>query len=579
MEYRIEVFDNYGRRIASFDEVPLLRATRTAPDEPNTIEGILPGPIDDLSPGYLVRVYVDGRLVCATPMVRVNPQWSDTRKLILDRFVHFHEVIAFEARAEALEENRRARVGFTNQRVDAMVESAINRTLGPIHYYVDHAAYPDGAVREFAKFDARKTAANELQVGGILSGQWVGGARIEKTNAVAKDGDTIAGLKVDGVDWPDLRLMLIDCEETSLNSHAISRHPEVAEWTDAQYDASGYKLQADRAKALLQSLIDTKGIDFIELNPHVDADGNFDDRVDAFGRYLGFAYGGGECFNAAMVEQSLADVYLFDDGKFHVPEMELKDYFSYAGQHADSIADAPATLGSFDIDNGIYEALTALAYAAGGYVWSLDDDYGVTFRAAERAERVLFFDPVEHRVTLGSDRSGLVNFLVIKGNPLSADLDEAYARGSSIDEFGLEVGFLDYFSLTLEEDAAKIAADLLDDIAYPEPSGEVAWLHGNASVEVGDLVEVRGAPVRRIDRAIDGEWGGRFTDRIVGRVRAVMHVFRGRLVETEVRLTSPLRSVSNPLSFIVRQQVPAGNLFQFRLDEETVGVDMGYHLD
>jgi hypothetical protein len=50
-------------------------------------------------------------------------------------------------------------------------------------------------------------------------------------------------------------------------------------------------------------------------------------------------------------------------------------------------------------------------------------------------------------------------------------------------------------------------------------------------------------------------------------------------VETVAALTSPLRSVDEPVGFMVRSQPGASTLFQFRLDDETVGLDLGYHLD
>ena len=62
-------------------------------------------------------------------------------------------------------------------------------------------------------------------------------------------------------------------------------------------------------------------------------------------------------------------------------------------------------------------------------------------------------------------------------------------------------------------------------------------------------------------------------------MKEITHEFRGRLVTTTAGLTSPLRSVDDPLSFIVREQASAESLFQFRLDEKTVGLDLGYHLD
>ena len=47
--------------------------------------------------------------------------------------------------------------------------------------------------------------------------------------------ELISGVKVDSVAWPDIRLMMIDTEERERNSHAQEMHPEVADWTDAQY--------------------------------------------------------------------------------------------------------------------------------------------------------------------------------------------------------------------------------------------------------------------------------------------------------------------------------------------------------
>lgn len=579
MNYRIEVFDTWGRRVASFDDVPLLKATRTAPDRADTIRGILPGKVTDLGHGYRIRVLVDDAVFLDAFVTDVEPQWSDTRKLILDRFVHFHEVIAFEAELESSEGNGQFSRAYSNRTVDQMVRSAVNNTPGPIHYLVDHTVYPDGAQREDTKFLARKMAENELEVGGISTGQWVGSARIDATGASAKDGDTIQGLVVDGIAWPDLRLMLIDSEETSLNSHTIKLHGEVATWPDAQYAASGYKVKADAATDFLQSLMDTKGIDFIELNPHRDAAGNFDDRIDVFGRYLGFAYGGGECFNAAMIEQGHAEVLLFDEGKFHVPEMELKDYFSYLRPNSDSVEASAASLVNFDVTSGLFEVLTALSYVASGFVWSVDPDLALHFREVTQPDRVIFFDPLQHGVSLGSNSDDVANALVMKGNPVTSTVDELITNSPSIDEYDFHLRFLEYFSITIQEDGERLVMGLLDDVAYPEPSGKIEFFHGDSDLSVGDVIEFREGDLRRLEREVAGEWGDRFTGSVVARVKSVTHEFRGRLVTTIAELTSPLRSVDNPVSFIVRGQPTAETLFQFRLDDATVGLDLGYHVD
>jgi endonuclease YncB( thermonuclease family) len=579
MDYRIEIFDTARRRIASFDETPLLQVTRRPPDQADEIRGLLPSDMADLGHAYKVRILIEEQFFCEGVIDWISPQWGDTRKLILDRYVTFHEVIEFKATATASDGNTWVSRAYTNREISTIAKDAINTASGAIHYLVDHNAYPDGAIREYDKFVARKTVDNELETGGINSGQWVANNRMDLTGAYAKDGDTISGLVVDGESWPDIRLMLIDTEETSLNSHTYKLHPETEGWSAERYAASGYKLKAEAAKAYLQHLIDTKGIDYIELNPHRDANGYFDDRADAYGRYIGLLYGGGECFNAALVEQDLAHVYLYNNGKYHVPDMALKDFFSYTGVCNDSVETTPASLAQFDVQGGILEILTALGYAAGSYTFTVDTNLRVSFRKAESVDRILFYDPVDMGVQLSSDSSELGNQIYITGNPLSGTLAKTYKRDESIDVYGLNRREFDYFSIVLEEDADKFAAGLLDDLAYPEPSGVVTFHHGNAEIAMGEIIELRDGPLRRLSQELPGEWNGHFTEKLVGRVNQIEHRISGKHVTTMVSLTSPLRSVSSPLGFIVRNQEGAAYLFAFRLDNPTVGIDMGFHLD
>ncbi len=579
LDYVVEIYDTWGRRLHAFDDVPLLEAVRSAPDGTDRIRGLLPKSVTDLGIDYRVRVLVGGRMFCESSVSEVSPEWSDVSKLILDRYVSLHEVLEFRADSRTRAGNTSVKRAYTNQTISAIVRDVIQRALGEVHYTVDHDSYPDGAVREHSKFDGRKTIENELEIGGISTGQWVGSNRIDVTGAFAKDGDTIAGLKVDGDDWPDLRMMLIDSEETGRNSHAKKLHPEVNFWTDAEYDASGYKLAGDRAKVALQALLDTKGIDFIELNPHKNSAGDFDDRIDFFGRYLGLVYGGGECFNAAMVEQGHADVLLFDDGRFLVPELELKDFFSYMGVHVDSIEDSAAMLSNFDVDAGVLEAIAALGYTADGYIWEVGPDLAVSFRAPDAPDRVYYFDPLLMGVRLGSTDTGIANGIFFDGNPVTGTVNKTYTRQSSIDEFGFLGRGLDHFGLSVESDADKLVNGLLDDVAYPRPNGSVVFFAGNPDVRVGDVLEFRGAQLHRLEREISGEWADRYTGKLVGRVRELRHRFSGREVRTEVQLTSPLRTVESPLTFMVRSQPGETTLFQFRLDDGAVGVDVGYHLD
>lgn len=579
MEYTIEVYDRWGRRSARFHEAPRLEVRRRGPDQASEIKGILPLSIRDIGPGYRLRILIEGRLFLEAEVRETQPAWGDNKKLILDRYVNFHEIVEVYAQTGAMEGNGWLSRSYGNRDVASMVRDAINAALGPIHYYVQHGQYPEGTTREYNKLLDRSTPENELEVGGIDAGDWVGADRIDSSGAWAKDGDTIAGLVVDGMAWPDFRLMMMDAEETTRNSRAMRLHPEVAFWTDDEYDRSGYKRKADAATAALQDYLDTHGIAFIELNPHKDGTGAYDDRIDAYGRYLGLVYGGGKCYNAALVERDLADIYLYDQGRYHVPELALKDFYSYRGEHTDSIAACATTLSEVDFSGGVLEWIAALAYVAPGYIFEVDAQLGLRFRPADRADKVVVFNPRKHALSLGATRSGLSNILIIQGNPLTTAFQKTWTRGESIDVLGPAVRFLPYFAISQEDDGAKLAEGLLQDLAYPEPSGRFEVYDGAAELEVGQLLAFRGAPLRRLDPALENAptLGG--DEEHVARVQEVRHRFTGRRVQTTAFLGGPFRSVRHPLSFLIRSQERAEALFAFRLDDGAVGLDQGVHLD
>jgi hypothetical protein len=97
MDYRIEIYDNANRRVAAYDNVLLFETTRRAPDAGDSIAGLLPVELENLGPGWTVRVIVDGKLFCRAVVTETAPQWSDTRKLILEKYVTFQELMAFTA--------------------------------------------------------------------------------------------------------------------------------------------------------------------------------------------------------------------------------------------------------------------------------------------------------------------------------------------------------------------------------------------------------------------------------------------------------------------------------------------------
>lgn len=579
MNYLVEIQDTWGRRVAAYDRVPLIEVRRGNVDEAELIHGMLPASIPAIGPGYRVRVFIEGDLFSQAEVVRTTPQWGDTKKLVIDEYVPLHEVIAFEARRPALDGNTPVACAYTQREIGAMVKDLLNHAPGPLHYWVDHQAYPGGAVREYEKLLSRKTPDNELEYAGVATGQWAGADRIDATAAYAKDGNTIAGLVVDGVPWPDLRLMMIAAEETSLNADALRKHPETAAWDAATYAASAYARKGEAAKALLQQLLDTQGIAFIELNPHRGLTGAFDGRVDESGRYLGLVHGGGECFNAALIELGLAELALPGEGRLLEPECALKDFYSYTGVHTDSVAHPGVLLDAFDATGGVLEAIATLAYAANGYTFSVDAALGLRFRAPLVPDRTVYFDPLRVSVAWGLDRAELVNRIDITGSPLTGRVAAVHARLDSEAEYGEHAHNLEHFALISTVDADRLAGGLLDDLAYPAPSGEIVLHRGEASLCAGDIVEVRGAPVRALATELDARWGGRFAGRMAARITGVRQRLSGRNVTTTVSIGSPLRSVTRPLSFLVRSQPPASALFAFRLDEAGAGLDMGFHLD
>jgi hypothetical protein len=192
---------------------------------------------------------------------------------------------------------------------------------------------------------------------------------------------------------------------------------------------------------------------------------------------------------------------------------------------------------------------------------------------------VVFFDAVRTGIGLGSDSGSLGNILYFQGNPVTSVLSKTYWRDASIEAYKEHIRRLSYFSISLEQDADKLAFGLLNDLAYPEPCGFIQFFQGNAAVRLGEIVEVRDGPLCRLERIVSGEWDDRFVGKLIGRACRVSHRFTGRHVSTTVWLTSPFRSVAEPLRFIVRSQESATSLYQFRLDEAMVGLDMGNHLD
>jgi len=579
MEYRIEIVDTWNRRITTVYSTHLLEVTRGFVTDDVAITGMLPADLIDVGHEYVLRVYLADRLEAQAPVRIVDAQWGERKKLVLDRYVDFHTIIEVAAQRDYDGTNALLTKAYTAKEISEIVKDAIESVPGEIHYLVDHDSYPDGAQREYNKFVSRLAWMSELPVGSIASGEYVGSSRINSSNAYAKDGDTIAGLVVDGEAWPDLRLMMIDTEELSINTHTIKMHPEVASWSEEKYARSGYRFKADRAKEALQNLIDTKGIECIELNWHRNAMGEFDNRVDAYGRYIGLVYGGGECFNAAMVELGHSGVYLYEDGAYNPPEMRLNEYYSYTGPNADSVETTEASLSNLDLHNGIYEVLTLLAYAAGGYVWSIDQNEAVTFRKVAVPDRVIFYNPKRHSISLRSDSSNVVNTIRVLGNPVGGQFEKVYTNGPSADEFGFRSHTLELFSVSQERDADIIVPRLLDDVAYPEPCGAITFLDGDAAIAPGQIVEIRGGEIERVTRRVDGEYGDIFVDRHVFRVARKETLIRNARVETRCYLAPVIRSVDDPLRFIVKSQPRASTFFQFRLDDEAVGVDMGYHLD
>ena len=128
-------------------------------------------------------------------------------------------------------------------------------------------------------------------------------------------------------------------------------------------------------------------------------------------------------------------------------------------------------------------------------------------------------------------------------------------------------------------DGARIVEGALADLAWPAPSGTLMRYTGDATLYPGQIIALRGAPLRRLDPLPDEAWDGQFDEDLIARVETVTHKLTGRHAYTEATFTSPLRSVANPLSFIVRNQEPASRLFEFRLDDDRVGLDAGFHLD
>jgi hypothetical protein len=578
MNYHLEIRDPWGRRTAVFDEVPVLEAMHGGPDQGDWIRGVLPGEANQAAPGSSARLYVQGRCVCEGSIVRSTFERSDLTRRILDRRVSFHELVEFAAERPALADNAQVWRTFRNAPASEIVKCLINNARGRVHYTVAHGEYPDGAEREYAKFAARSTDANALAQGRIDEGQWAGPDRIDASSAFALDGNRIGGLVVDGIPWPELRLLMTGAEELERNNRAMARHPETTDWSDVRYASSRYALDAEAARAALQALIDEDGIDHVELNPHRGPDGAFDGRVDADGRYIGLVHGNGRCLNAGLVERAPVDVELLNDGLLLPPEMALKEFLSYSGRQADSISASAEVVGEFAAMGGLYESVAALAYLAGGFVWSVDERGRLGFQRGDAVDRVLFFDATRMGVRTGAADVRANELLMHGGDALGAP-GTAAARESSVRRYGRRGVELKYFSLARPEDAARLLEGLLDDLAYPATLGAVRAYDVDPQWTRGELLELRGAALRDVHEPLPDAWGGRLANRRVGRIQALRYEAAGRRMTIEAELGPPLRAVRDPLAFIAGGQPAPEMVRALRLDDEEAGLDAGYHLD
>jgi len=572
MNIRIELLDTCHQRIAVFNEAFSLEATRRLPDQVDTLKVAVPH-VEGFGPGCTIDVYLDNTLWQRYEATRTQLRWDADFQPEHNTRTPLRDVMQVEAEAAKHAVNTRLRRAYVGVTLEEALEDVINRAPGPIYYLIDHNAYPDGATREYAKFLARCTPDNALETGGIMDGQWVGSDRIDTSGAYAKDGDTISGLKVDGYPWPDLRLMMIDAEETTLNSHARKRHPETALWSSERYANSGYQLRADRATAFLQGLLDGKGISHIELNPHRNSIGVFDDRVDAYGRYIGRVFGGGECFSAAMVEQGLADAYLYEDGVYHVPEHRLKDFFSYTGIHAKSFPTMNTEIHALDLDCTVLEAMTLLAYLCGGKAFSLSSEFCVEFRDATQFVHTCRYRADTMTVVSGFTKAGLANTLAITGNRIVAPGTITASDDGSISAYGAGDASVDGNWLGSDVDKQRLAWNLLQDMAYPTPSVTATFFEGAPELQPGDLISIEGAPLRRYAQRLPDEWGNAFDETIVGRITEVRHIMEGENTRTQIVLSAPLRSVASPLTLLRRIRSAGEPLFALRLDESLAGLD------
>ncbi|MCX5759203.1 MAG: hypothetical protein NTU83_11980, partial [Candidatus Hydrogenedentes bacterium] len=245
-----------------------------------------------------------------------------------------------------------------------------------------------------------------------------------------------------------------------------------------------------------------------------------------------------------------------------------------------SIDPGSTVLMGFGAAESLFEALTQLAYLAEGYVWSIDAEKVVAFRLGG-VDRVLCYEPVAMGVGLAADAGTVANVVLFVGGelfPAHTELSKTYRRSASMDLYGDRVEGFRCNAIAYLDDVDRLVRGLLDDVAYPNRDGFIQFHAGDTSVNQGDVLELRGAPLRRLDPAASDEWGGRFAGRLVGRAQSVTHRFCGKHVRTTVRLTSPLRTVAASLSFMARSQETPSELYQLRWDDTAVGLDMGYRL-
>lgn len=543
----------------------------------STCAGILAGKPEGLDLGDYVYIIDEGTIIFAGLIRSFEPRIGIVKKLIRNKYFTLRNVFVFEAEFNpAIIFNESLSSVFENMLISDILKYFVNSLKIPLFYTVDYSGtYGEGQVGEYQKFLSRKDSLSEYI--DLYYGDLICSGRIDASAAIAEDGRTIGGLKIDGAVINDVIMIGIAPESLTIDG-ALERHPELEGMGQAEYEKTEYYALAVQARDWLQDEIDEHGIDYIEINWHLDEDGLPDSRMDRNDRLQVIIYTYGRCLNVGQIEMGYSPFAAPESGFSYPAEILMKEWISYRGKTTASLDRSERLIDalSFFEENPL-GVIDLLARLAGNYYWKLipyPEPRHITgynsplaccleWRCASGRvpDKIVRYDSKNMSFDLKSGVRDLYNIFNFYGGNLDGEyFKRHFENQASVIRYGPRAETIVVPGIISDQPANWLETALLSDFAGIRDEGFIVLRCGGIDIMPGDSLKLSGYEAEgeafdspeygmfKLDEsALDAEAGLDGDIHRAGRVRK--YISHGS-VKAEVHFQGGYSSLSDPLRYL-----------------------------